>query len=76
MVSDESFRAKLLELAQEPGQTFVSTLETFARSGDSATAVVAVRHAMVAYPERTLKLTYTLARGADGWVISGASLNP
>jgi predicted Ser/Thr protein kinase len=76
VVVDETFRAKLLELAQEPGQVFVSTLETFTRSGDSATAVVAVRHAMAAYPERTLKLTYTLARGADGWVINGASLIP
>lgn len=76
VVTDESFAKRLLELAQEPGQVFASTLETFTRSGDSATAVVAVRHAMVAYPERTLKLTYTLARQGVGWVISGATLNP
>ena len=76
MVTDEAFSKKLLELAQEPGQVFASTLETFTRSGDSATAVVAVRHAMVAYPERTLKMTYTLTRQGGGWVISGATLNP
>ncbi len=76
VVVDDSFAKKLMELAQEPGQVFASKLETFTRSGDSATAVVAVRHAMVAYPERTLKLTYTLTRQGGGWVISGATLNP
>ena len=76
VVTDEAFSKKLLELAQEPGQVFASTLETFSRSGDSATAVVAIRHAMVGYPERTLKLTYTLTRQGGGWVISGATLNP
>lgn len=76
LVADESFAKALLELTQEPGLVFASTLETFTRSGDSATAVVAVRHAMVAFPERTLKMTYTLARQGSGWVVSGASLNP
>ena len=76
VVTDEVFAKQLVELAQESGQVFASTLETFTRSGDSATAVVAVRHAMVAYPERTLKLTYTLTRQGGGWVISGATLNP
>ena len=42
----------------------------------AATALVTVRHALAAYPERTLTVTYGLTRAAGGWIISAASLQP
>jgi hypothetical protein len=74
VVRDSDFAAKLAELAKEPGLVFATTLTAFTRQGDAATAEVAVRHALATYPERTLKLTYTLTRSDGGWFISGATL--
>ncbi|HEX3135871.1 MAG TPA: protein kinase, partial [Planctomycetota bacterium] len=76
LVSDASFAQKLNDLSKEPGLVLVSTLTDFTRTGDSATATVSVRHALATFPERLLKLTYTLTRKGPGWVISGATLNP
>jgi predicted Ser/Thr protein kinase len=76
LVRDAEFAKALSELAQEPGLVFASTINGFTRTGDSATATVGVRHALATFPERTLKLTYTLTRSDGAWVISGATLNP
>ena len=76
LVSDAQFAQALGALAQEPGLVFTSTMNDFTRTGDSATATVGVRHALATFPERTLKVTYTLTRRDGGWVISGATLNP
>ena len=76
LVTDGAFAKTLTDLAHEPGLVFVSTLDGFTRTGDAATATVTVRHALAAYPERTLKVTYGLARTAGGWIISTASLQP
>lgn len=76
LVSDASFAEKLNDLSKEPGLVLASTLSDFTRTGDSATATVNVRHALATFPERTLKLTYTLTRKGTNWVISGATLNP
>ena len=76
LVSDPIFAKSLNELASEPGLVFVSSMNSFTRTGDSATANVSVRHALATYPERTLKFTYTLTRISGGWLISGATLQP
>jgi predicted Ser/Thr protein kinase len=76
MVSDTAFATSLSEIASEPGLVFVSSMNTFTRTGDSAIANVSVRHALATYPERTLKFTYTLTRANGGWLISGATLQP
>ena len=76
LVSDTAFAKSLSELASEPGLVFVSSMNSFTRTGDSATANVSVRHALATYPERTLKFTYTLTRISGGWLISGATLQP
>ena len=76
LVSDSTFAKSLNELASEPGLVFVSSLNSFTRTGDSATANVSVRHALATYPERTLKFIYSLTRTQGGWLISGATLQP
>ena len=76
LVSDKTFATSLSELASEPGLVFVSSLNSFTRTGDSATANVSVRHALATYPERTLKFIYTLTRANGEWLISGATLKP
>jgi predicted Ser/Thr protein kinase/tetratricopeptide (TPR) repeat protein len=76
LVSDTAFAKSLSELASEPGLVFVSSINSFTRTGDTATANVSVRHALATFPERTLKFTYTLTRTSGGWHISGATLQP
>ena len=76
LVSDKTFATSLSELASEPGLVFVSSLNSFTRTGDSATANVSVRHALATYPERTLKFIYTLTRANGEWLISGATQKP
>jgi predicted Ser/Thr protein kinase/tetratricopeptide (TPR) repeat protein len=76
LVSDKTFATSLSELASEPGLVFVSSMNSFTRTGDSATANVSVRHALATYPERTLKFIYTLTRANGEWLISGATLLP
>jgi len=76
LVSDTSFAQALGDLSKEPGLVFASTMNGFTRAGDSATATVGIRHALATFPERTLKLTYTLTRQGADWVISGATFNP
>ena len=76
LVSDTAFAKSLSELASEPGLVFVSSMNSFTRTGDTATANVSVRHALATFPERTLKFTYTLTRTSGGWHISGATLQP
>jgi Protein kinase domain len=74
VVSDNTFAQALSELSVMEGLLFESTLKTFTRSGDSATATVAIRHALRTFPERVLVMKYAMTRSDKDWRITQATL--
>ena len=74
VVSDKDYSSALNQLSVMAGLVFESKLQSFARTGDQATAKVGIRHALTTFPERTLTIIYTLARQGDLWTITQATL--
>jgi hypothetical protein len=74
VVSDKDYSLALNQLSVMSGLVFESNLQSFARTGDQATATVGIRHALTTFPERTLTFVYTLARQGDLWTITQATL--
>jgi hypothetical protein len=74
VVSDKTYSEALNQLSAMAGLVFDSSMKKFTRTGDTATATVAIRHALKVFPERTLTMLYTLVRHGDTWTITQATL--
>jgi hypothetical protein len=72
VVADREFATALAALGRYKGLVFTTTLTSFMRDGDVATAQVGIRHALDVFPERVLPYRLDLRRVGGAWQITAA----